>query len=75
MKSMREFSKSLFMAFALFAGLGMIITSCSDDETLPKASFTSEATELAVAFTNTSTDATSYSWDFGDGNTSTDENP
>jgi PKD repeat protein len=71
---MREFSKSLFMAFALFAGLGMIITSCSD-ETLPVASFTSEATDLAVAFTNTSTDATSYSWDFGDGNTSTDANP
>lgn len=26
-------------------------------------------------FTNLSTKATSYSWDFGDGNTSTDENP
>jgi len=28
-----------------------------------------------VSFTNTSSDATSYSWDFGDGNTSTDQNP
>lgn len=28
-----------------------------------------------VSFTNTSTDATSYEWDFGDGNTSTDVNP
>lgn len=28
-----------------------------------------------VSFTNSSTNATSYAWDFGDGNTSTDENP
>ena len=28
-----------------------------------------------VQFTNSSTDATSYTWDFGDGNTSTEENP
>lgn len=28
-----------------------------------------------VIFTNTSTDATSYFWDFGDGSTSTDQNP
>ena len=30
---------------------------------------------VPVSFTNTSANATSYSWDFGDGNTSTDENP
>ncbi|MCR9173796.1 MAG: PKD domain-containing protein [bacterium] len=30
---------------------------------------------LTAQCTNTSTDATSYLWDFGDGNTSTDENP
>ncbi len=28
-----------------------------------------------VSFTNTSSNATSYDWDFGDGNTSTDQNP
>lgn len=28
-----------------------------------------------VTFTNSTTGATNYSWDFGDGNTSTDENP
>lgn len=28
-----------------------------------------------ISFTNTSTDATSYYWDFGDGNTSTSSNP
>ncbi|MDB2657168.1 PKD domain-containing protein [Crocinitomicaceae bacterium] len=30
---------------------------------------------LTAQCTNTSSDATSYLWDFGDGNTSTDENP
>jgi gliding motility-associated-like protein len=30
---------------------------------------------LTVSFTDLSTDAVSYSWDFGDGNTSTGENP
>ncbi len=80
MKSMRELSKSLFMFIVLFAGLGMFVASCGDDDeeeekNLPVASFTSVATELAVAFTNTSTGGTSYSWDFGDGGTSTDESP
>ncbi|MEL6987009.1 MAG: PKD domain-containing protein [Bacteroidota bacterium] len=35
----------------------------------------SESNFLEYSFTNTSTGATSYEWDFGDGNTSTDENP
>ena len=74
---MRELTKSLFMVIVLFAGLGMFIASCSDDEDKnpPTASFTSEATDLAVTFTNTSTGGTSYSWVFGDGGTSTDESP
>jgi len=45
----------------------------------PIASFTvspsSGKRPLTVLFKNTSTDSISYSWDFGDGNTSTDENP
>jgi len=42
----------------------------------PVADFTVTTTDLAVTFTNTSTNATSYSWDFGDNaGTSTDENP
>lgn len=43
----------------------------------PKPSFTvsvDNATKLAT-FTNTSNECDSYSWDFGDGGTSTDENP
>ena len=41
----------------------------------PTASFTSMTTGGTVDFTNTSTNATSYLWEFGDGETSTDENP
>jgi len=47
--------------------------------TSPSASFTSSAQQgcapWPVNFTNTSTDATSYLWNFGDGNTSTASNP
>ncbi len=43
--------------------------------TTPTPSFTSVNNLLTVNFTNTTTGATSYSWDFGDGNTSSDENP
>ena len=63
------------MWVVLFASLGLFMTSCGDDEVLPVADFTSVATELEVAFTNTSKDATTYSWAFGDGGTSTEENP
>lgn len=39
------------------------------------ASYTYSVEDMAVTFTNNSTGAESYSWDFGDGNTSTDESP
>ncbi|QKG79458.1 PKD domain-containing protein [Tenuifilum thalassicum] len=41
----------------------------------PLASFTYVANKTTVTFTNTSINANSYSWDFGDGTTSTEENP
>jgi PKD repeat protein len=41
----------------------------------PVAAFTSNNDGLTVTFTNTSQNADSYSWDFGDGNTSTESNP
>jgi PKD repeat protein len=37
--------------------------------------FTFDVDDFTVTFENLSKDATSYSWDFGDGNTSTEENP
>ena len=44
----------------------------------PSAAFTYEQSEtnfLEYTFTNSSVNATSYTWDFGDGNTSTEESP
>lgn len=44
----------------------------------PIASFTSRCTNLTCTFTDSSTDdsgVTSWDWDFGDGNASTDQNP
>jgi PKD repeat protein len=42
---------------------------------LPDASFTFSNVDHLVTFTNTSPEADSYSWNFGDGNTSSLENP
>jgi hypothetical protein len=41
----------------------------------PDAAFSWSATLLAVSFTNASTDAESWEWDFGDGAGSTERNP
>ena len=41
----------------------------------PNASFTSAISGLAVTFTNTTTEGTTYAWDFGDGQTSTVMSP
>jgi PKD repeat protein len=61
--------------------------SCAFDSTIetinvfpsPIASFTADKQEgcpgLEVQFTNTSTDAVSYHWDFGDGETSDNQHP
>ncbi|HYV94240.1 MAG TPA: PKD domain-containing protein [Chitinophagales bacterium] len=61
------------------------LTGCSKTQTmnvlvdsLPVASFSSNnegCAPLFVIFQNTSLDGVSYSWDFGDGNTSTQQNP
>lgn len=42
---------------------------------LPVTGFTYTANQLDFTFTNTTTGATSYLWDFGDGQTSTLDNP
>lgn len=41
----------------------------------PRAIFVYEASKTKVAFDNQSSNSSSYLWDFGDGSTSTDENP
>ncbi|MEM8565918.1 MAG: PKD domain-containing protein [Bacteroidota bacterium] len=59
-------------------------TGDTDEETMsvtvslpaPVADFTFVASDLAVTFTNTSTNAETYSWDFGDGSSAnTEESP
>jgi|GEM_PF-665222 len=41
----------------------------------PSASFTSVVSVMTAAFSNTSSNGTSYTWDFGDGGGSTEANP
>lgn len=41
----------------------------------PEAGFTFVSDDLTTTFTNTTTNATSYLWDFGDGQTSNQSNP
>ena len=64
---------------AIFGDSGIVLDNWSllVDVSQPVANFTETTSEtnLMATFTNTSTDATSYSWDFGDGNASTNENP
>ena len=60
----------------LFATIGLFFVACEKEEVItPTASFTYEADGLTVTFTDNSTNATSYAWDFGDSNTSTEKNP
>lgn len=61
---------------ALVAG-AVIFTSCGGDDAVPAptASFTYTSDGRDVTFTSTSTNATTYAWDFGDGKTSTEQNP
>lgn len=62
--------------FILFA-FAIIMTSCGGSQ--PTADFDFELTEgeapVEIAFNNTSKDATSYQWNFGDGTTSNEESP
>ena len=57
----------------------VLLSGCEKDPILPTCAFTFDPTEITVydevTFTNASTDADSYAWDFGDGATSTDINP
>ena len=60
--------------FSLIGILSIILLSCEEAE-IPMALFDYQIDGITVQFTNYSTDATTFMWDFGDGNTSTDENP
>jgi PKD repeat protein len=56
-----------------------LLAGCKDDPVLPTSEFTFDPTEITVydevTFTNASTNADSYAWEFGDGAASTEMNP
>jgi gliding motility-associated-like protein len=71
--------------FTVLLTVSDTVNGCSDDETStvnitdPQANFTAAPVfgcgPLTVVFTDLSTGATTYAWDFGDGGTSTAANP
>ena len=67
--------KTLSLAFVVFL---FLLSGCTKGPK-PVAAFTMDKNEAlardTVTFTNQSTDATSYSWDFGDDSVSVAENP
>lgn len=76
-----KFNKFMKAFFLLGAFAIVTLVSCDKDDPEPEAPIASfqyaisETNFLEVTFTNFSQNATSYSWDFGDGGTSTEENP
>lgn len=64
---------------ATLATAAFVIAGCKKDDdpaTPPTATFTFASTGLVVTFTNTSTNAKAYSWDFGDSTVkSTEKSP
>ena len=65
---------SFITRFTMVVLLALVLGSCEKTPE-PTAQFAFTVTDLEVTFTNESDDATSYSWDFGDGNTSIETSP
>jgi len=83
MKTLKRHLKPHFLQFMFLFAISCMVISCGDDEpvdgtTEPVSSFQFEISNSdwrVVEFSNFSTNATSYTWDFGDGGSSTEENP
>lgn len=79
----KQFIKLLNMAWLVVAmtSLGVFVSCTTDEDDDPEAPIASFQKEidsenfLKVTFTNFSQNAVSYTWDFGDSNTSTEESP
>ena len=67
--------KYLRIMSVLLLAVTMVNCSKDDDKKAPTADFTFQVNELEVTFNGSTTDATSYMWDFGDGETSTEKAP
>ena len=72
---MKPIKTILFVIIA--TGLILMLPSCKKDtvEDGPDVIFTTSTDAYTVTFTNKTTGAVSYKWDFGDGAFSTEENP
>ncbi len=76
---MNFFKNKIAILFVVLSSL--VFYSCEDNndqnnfQPLFEARFISEVSASTVTFTNVSGNATSYSWDFGNGDTSTIINP
>lgn len=77
-------SKNFKLSLMAFMLISFVFTSCKKDDPEPtppklRAIFSAEGylrpAPSTVSFINKSTNAVSYSWEFGDGATSTEENP
>jgi PKD repeat protein len=70
-------NRFVIVMMALFAMASLALVSCKEDEADPPVpDFSSAIDDKTVTFTNLSTNATSYSWDFGDGSAlSTEKDP
>lgn len=73
--------KILFSKLILLAVIISAFTACDDDEPqkialyLPTADYSFEIFDMQVVFTDKSDNAATYYWTFGDGETSTEQNP
>lgn len=68
--------KKIALSFAALAvlSLSLLVTSC-EDAPVPTAIFSTTIDGMDVTFTNSSTDADTYAWNFGDGGSSAEMNP
>jgi len=68
-------NKNIFIATC--AGMLLLLSSCKKDTpaAAPDPFYTVDIQGFEVKFTNQTTGASSYSWDFGDGSSSTEESP
>ncbi|MBX9734862.1 MAG: PKD domain-containing protein, partial [Chitinophagaceae bacterium] len=66
---------NLLTGLALLCCAALFNGCKKDDPAPPTATFTYVANGREVTFTSTSTNAKTYAWDFGDGGTSTEQNP
>src|SRR5690349_7645379 len=79
MKTTKQMKMKMMAAMAMVAATVFVLSSCGgggdDEPAKPSASFTYDDNGREVTFTSTSKNATTFAWDFGDGETSTEENP